>query len=58
MGTNTSNDSNALRKCVYCGAPAVGQAMRQHIAQTVDDEHGPFQTIPDSFGIDDCPRLD
>lgn len=58
MGMDIPADPDVLRACVYCDAPAVGQSMQQHVAQTVDDDHGPFQTIPDDFYVTDCPRVD
>lgn len=58
MDMDPSVDSDVLRTCVYCGAPAVGQSMQQHVAQTVDADHGAFQTIPDDFHVTDCPRVD
>ncbi len=58
MSTEASISPDALRKCMYCGVPAVGQSMLQHVAQTVDADHGAFQTIPDDFRFVDCPRVD
>lgn len=52
-----ANEEGLLRECMYCGTPAVGRSMRQHIVQTVDADHGAFQTIPDGFSIKDCPII-
>lgn len=46
-----------LRACLYCGKPAVGRSMKQHIAQTVDAVHGEVDTLPEDFRLEKCPII-
>lgn len=46
-----------LRECMYCGNPAVGRSMKQHVAQTADAAHGEVNTLPEDFRLEECPII-